>query len=1025
ISRITENGGFALTDLTYSNNRLTHIKVRRPDGTGGHSTQYAYLNGRLSSIQRDGDPSTYANLIYSQLATLDPSNPLDMANVQTALCTTDYKWDVPGASAGTSRISETNSKGGTTIYELSRNGEIVRAIPPVSSGATSASPWIFERNVQGLLTRIACGVRDWRMEYDAHGLPTKRDDGVGGITTFIYNGADPVSVTDTTGVRFKFVYDDSVQPHIPTRIVDGTNRIWRLAHNEYGQITGVTPPPGSPTVPSTVTYGNVPSENSYGLPVRRDSAGLVTTIDGYNPAGDPTLVSSFPEGDAVSTALDYDAAHRLTRMTYGDGKSVAWTYAGRNQDTFVDEAGNTTRYTWGTACGLLLGVQRPLGWKISRKPDAERNIVSFTGPRGAVTKYSYGKAKELTVTEYPDGSQLRYAYNNEGQLRRVLNSRGASIVLDRDGAGRIVRRRFGSADERFAYNADSTTRQVTGQEGITTYTYDKAGRLLSSTVSYPGLAAQKVATTYLVDGRPNTVAWTNGTALVARWTYVYGPHGLVSQVQNSFGETTTYSRDGEGKVVRRANANGTASTTTFNPARGWPTKMSDLRGNSAFATYSLVYDIGRNSVGNLTGVFESNGLITRFGYDALRRLVSETRTEFGESTSTYGYDLSGNLSTVNGSSFAAYDGADKMTAVSGGTSTYDADGNLTSVPSGVMSASSYLWDDLNRLKRQTSEPFTTDYGYDSSGRCVWAQQPGFTRTHYVYAGDRIVGEISNGVPSMAYTWGSDGLISQRNLSGSTSRWYHFGPQGETRYLTDSSGAVTDTYRYTAYGVPIMWGNTYNPFRYGGRVGYFTERVTGLVRCGVRWYSPQLARWVSRDPIGYAGGVNLYAYVGANPVGFIDPNGMEGIPWGGGASIANAYRPDQATLNTISPIRAVNAFNAGANKILGSDDTKLMVSLVKVSVGITEMRSSAGNPLAMECGVLTTLGGVSGIKQALEGGSGGLTWEDIFGFFPSPSLSQSMASGTPWERDVDNMSSTSTPVRLPIFAVPTPSPSRGY
>ena len=86
-------------------------------------------------------------------------------------------------------------------------------------------------------------------------------------------------------------------------------------------------------------------------------------------------------------------------------------------------------------------------------------------------------------------------------------------------------------------------------------------------------------------------------------------------------------------------------------------------------------------------------------------------------------------------------------------------------------------------------------------------------------------------------------------------WYHYGPQGETRQLTNASGTVTDTYFYSDYGLPIAGGtgSDPNPFRYGGSVGYYTDPAWGgLILCGQRWYAPGYARWLSRDPAGYAG-----------------------------------------------------------------------------------------------------------------------------------------------------------------------------
>jgi RHS repeat-associated protein len=108
-----------------------------------------------------------------------------------------------------------------------------------------------------------------------------------------------------------------------------------------------------------------------------------------------------------------------------------------------------------------------------------------------------------------------------------------------------------------------------------------------------------------------------------------------------------------------------------------------------------------------------------------------------------------------------------------------------------------------------------------------------------------------------------------------SRFYHYDMQGNTRFLTDSAGNVTDTYSYNAFGEELSSsGSASNPHRFGGQVGYYRDKIE-RVYVQARHYAPDLGRWMSPDPLGFDGGDwNLYRYVSNDPVGQIDPSGMD-------------------------------------------------------------------------------------------------------------------------------------------------------
>jgi RHS repeat-associated protein len=117
------------------------------------------------------------------------------------------------------------------------------------------------------------------------------------------------------------------------------------------------------------------------------------------------------------------------------------------------------------------------------------------------------------------------------------------------------------------------------------------------------------------------------------------------------------------------------------------------------------------------------------------------------------------------------------------------------------------------------------------------------------------------------------LISQER--DGVANYYHFDGQGSALALTDEAGDIDDEYAYYASGeTSERVGTTANSRLYIGEKGYEHDQESSTYNVRSRTYKPSIARWLSTDPLGFADGLNLYAYVLNNSLKFLDPLGAQ-------------------------------------------------------------------------------------------------------------------------------------------------------
>jgi len=118
-----------------------------------------------------------------------------------------------------------------------------------------------------------------------------------------------------------------------------------------------------------------------------------------------------------------------------------------------------------------------------------------------------------------------------------------------------------------------------------------------------------------------------------------------------------------------------------------------------------------------------------------------------------------------------------------------------------------------------------------------------------------------------------GLISKITPSNQ-SYFYHFDGIASNIGISDSSGNMVNKYAYDAFGKVLNQEEAIpNSFKYVGQFGVMDEG-NGIFYLRARYYDPEVGRFISKDPIGFLGGLNVFTYVENDPIDLIDPLGLD-------------------------------------------------------------------------------------------------------------------------------------------------------
>jgi RHS repeat-associated protein len=221
-----------------------------------------------------------------------------------------------------------------------------------------------------------------------------------------------------------------------------------------------------------------------------------------------------------------------------------------------------------------------------------------------------------------------------------------------------------------------------------------------------------------------------------------------------------------------------------------------------------------------------------------------------------------------------YNSDNQLISATQKTFSYDDNGNMTQqIKQAATTNFTYNFD--NQLSSYVSGSTNLSYLYDCLGNRIKKAQ-GTSITKYIVDPNRVLPSVlaetdASGAISAYYVYGL-GLISK--IMGTKAYFYQYDGIGSTIAITDKTGNLKNKYAYDDFGnvATNSVEGVANPFKYVGRFGVMTD-LPDLLYMRARFYMPSVGRFINQDPIGLAGGMNMYGYVGGNPINRIDPKGL--------------------------------------------------------------------------------------------------------------------------------------------------------